>query len=378
MKRFLIVVGLVSLLAVLTGPATAKSFNEAAEDGADYLVAEQLADGGWSWENGGTSASNIAGATGIGLIRYYNIAGGSTYLDAAKDAGDFIRNHTYPSPSTENRFATFDPYYCWQLSLSAGDSTWSDHAATEFFDELTASTYGPSNYDTAGWISVVETGRTGTWVNLRPWEFSTIPVTAKAIGNAGQEAAFKQAILDGLDTLDDTDPDNVYSDLIGVAGGLRGLALDGVTNFTTAVNSPNHSGVNGINSLSGLADYLAGVQNADGSWYWHSDLTSPGDGDKDTQTTAYAVLALEAAGRTLSTNAYDDEVTAGRAWLVTMQEDDTGDPGFGGFYSYPGDSPPINNEVTGEALAALPIIPEPGALSLIGLGLVGLRRRRRR
>lgn len=347
--------------------AQGKTPIQAAKDGADYLVNEQLDDGGWSWENGETSASNIAGATGIGLVRYYNATGGNTYLDAAKAAGDFISNTTYDND--EVRYATFDPYFDWQLSLAAGDNTWSNNAATEFFDTLTAGTYGPDDLDTAGYISYVETARTGTWQNLRPWEFSTIAITAANIGNAGQEALFRQGILDGLNTLDNTAPDTVYCDLIGVAGGVRGLALDGVTTFT-AINSPNHPGVDGISSLSALTDYLVGQQNSDGSWYWHSGLSSPEEGDKDTQTTAYAVLALEATADALSTSVYDDEITLGRSWLVTMQDATTG-----GFWSYPGDSPPINNEVSGEATAAL--VPEPATICLLGLGGLSLLRRRK-
>jgi len=343
---------------------TAQASIQAAKAGADYLVNVQLVDGGWSWENGGTSAENITGATGIGLIRYYDAIGGSGYLNAAKDAGDYIRNHTYTNG--ENRFSTFDPYFSWKLSLSAGDSTWSDHAATQFFDELTAGTYGPNNYDTAGFVSAVQVGRTGTWVNLRPWEFSTIALTARNIGNGGQADLFRQGILDGLNTLDNTAPSNVYRDLIGVTGGVRGLALDGLTTFT-AINSPLHAGINGINTLSGLAGYLVNQQNTDGSWYRHSNLTSPGEDDKDTQTTAYAILALEAAAVAAGTN-YDSQIAVARNWLTTMQDGATG-----GFHSFPGDTDPLNNEVSGEATAAL--VPEPISLMLLSLGPIALLRR---
>ena len=167
----------------------------------------------------------------------------------------------------------------------------------------------------------------------------------------------------------------MYADLIGVAGGARGLALDGVTRFT-AINSPNHGDANGISTLAGLADYLVGEQNADGSWNWHSDSNLTGDGNKDTQTTAYCVLALEAVGKALSVSDYDDEVFDGRTWLVTMQENSDGNA-LGAFYSYPGDSLPLNNEVSGEATAALP---EPATMGLLAIGGLGvlIRRRRRR
>lgn len=365
MTRTISVLAITGLVLYAAAAATAELPIQAMEDGADYLVGEQLSNGGWSWTQGGTAAENITGPTGYGLVRYYEMSGGSTYLDAAKNAGNYIKD-TVKYDNGESRFGTFDPFYCLKLSAVASDSTWTDHAATKFFDELTASTYGPANRDTAAFISTVQAGRAGTWINLLPWEFSTLAVTAASIGNTGQEALFKQAILDGLNTLDNTSPATVYSDLIGVAGGVRGLAMDGVTSFT-AISSPKHAGINGIDSLEELAAYLVSKQNADGSWYWHSALSSPGEDDKDTQTSAYAVLALMAADVALGTSDYADEVSKAQGWLVTMQKSD------GGFYSWPGGTGLTNNEVTGEATSALP---EPATMALLALGGIGMLARR--
>ncbi len=379
MKQLTMILTMVGLM-LASSLAHGGTALDAAKDGADYLVGEQISgtgdptqDGGWTWNSGTTAAVNIAGPTAYGLVRYYNAAGGSAYLDAAKAASDFISNTTYAGG--EARYSTFDPYFNWQLSLAASDNTYSNRTKTEFFDILTAGTYGDANYDTAGWIGAVQTARTGTWVNLRPWEFSTIAVTAKNIGNSGQEALFKQGILDGLETLDNTAPGSVYSDLIGVTGGVRGLALDDVTTFT-AISSSNHAGIDGIDSLLGLANYLADQQNTDGSWYWHSGLATPGEDDKDTQTTSYAVLALEAAADALSISDYDDEIADGRTWLMTMQVTDAG-ASFGGFLSYSGDlGDVINNEISGEAVAAL--VPEPVTMSMLAVGGLALIRRKRR
>jgi hypothetical protein len=366
MNRILAILAVSGLMLLGAGAALAELPIQAMKDGADYLITVQNTDGGFPWEGTGATANNITGPTAYGLLRYYELKGEAGYLDAAKNAGNYIKN-TFKYPEGESRFATFDPFYCWKLSAVAGDSTWSDHAATKFFDELTAGTYGTANFSTAGWISAVQAGRAGTWINLLPWEFSTLAVTAANIGNTGQEALFRQGILDGLNTLDNTSPATVYSDLIGVAGGVRGLALDGVTAFT-AISSTKHGGINGISTLLGLADYLAGEQNADGSWYWSDNLTTPGEDDKDTQITAYAVLALAAADA-LVTSDYADEVALGREWLVTMQKTS------GGFYSYPGDPDLTNNEVSGEATSALP---EPATMAFLAFGGIGMLLRRRR
>jgi hypothetical protein len=134
---------------------------------------------------------------------------------------------------------------------------------------------------------------------------------------------------------------------------VRGLAFGNVLTFP-AINAPNHVAVapcapiTGVTTLQALADILACYQNADGSWNWHSDLSAfggPTESDKDTQVTAYAVLALLEADIALGTTQYADEVALGRSWLRTMQLPD------GGFLSYPGGTQ--NNEVEGEALWAL-------------------------
>ncbi|MFH1746743.1 MAG: right-handed parallel beta-helix repeat-containing protein, partial [Planctomycetota bacterium] len=310
---------------------------------ADHIVGQQCTNGGWGWPHDDCTVTynNITAPIALGLLQAYEMTADAAHLTSATDGGDYDLTSQYTNG--EARFGTLTPHFLWKLTAATGDSTYSDFAAIDFFDELTASTYGPSDYDTAGWIAAVETGRTGTWINLRPWEFQTLGLTADAIGNTGQKALFNQAVLDGLNTLDNTNPGSVYSDLIGLAGGVRGLALNETTTFT-AIVSPNHSGINGISTLEALADKLVSYQNADGSWYWHSNLSSPAADDKDTQTTAYAVMALIAA-QDAGCGPYDDEIADGRDWLWSMQDTD------GGFFSYPGGT--HNTEVEGEVLTAM-------------------------
>src|SRR5690606_23700696 len=85
-----------------------------------------------------------------------------------------------------------------------------------------------------------------------------------------------------------------------------------------------------------------------GSFYWATGdaLPTPATDDEDTQTTAYAVLALIKAQERLPNSNYLAAIEMGKQWLLTMQEAD------GGFMSYPGDTA-YNAEVEAEAIQAL-------------------------
>jgi hypothetical protein len=336
--------------------------------GADHIITDQCLNGGFGWwPHGDCTATynNITGPICLGLLSAYTDTGDVDHLNAALAGGGYDLTSVYGN--MEFRFGAFAPYFLWQLSLASGNPAYSTHAATYFFGELNAGTYGPGNLNTAGWIAAVQAGRTGAWVNLRPWEFHNLIPAATAIGVAGQDALFLQGVLDGLNTLDNTAPATVYSDLIGLAGGVRGLALNGTTSFT-AISSPNHAGISGISTLQGLADMLASYQNPDGSWYWHSNLVGPTASDEDTQTTAYAVLALVAADPLVASD-YSAAVQNARFWLFSMQL------ASGGFLSYPGGDQ--NTEVEGEALSAVSAsggvaVPTVSEWGLIALTMIGV------
>lgn len=309
---------------------------------ADHIVDLQCGSGGWCWETGTgccpDAPFNTIGPIAMGLLNAYQFTGDGTHLASAQLGGDYALIFEYSNG--EGRFGAATPYFLWQLTLVNGDSTYSDFAAVEFFDELSAGTYGPSDYDTAGWIAAVETARSGTLINLRPWEFFDLITTAAAIGNAGQSDAFHAATIAGLETLDT----NEAWDLLGLAGGIIGLGMSDTTTFA-ALSAPNFSDIDGINTLTELADVLVSYQNTNGSWYWWSGVT-PGDpSDEDMQTTAYAVMALLAAQQA-GCGLYDTAIEKARTWMWSLQ-----DPADGGFWGY-GDATNKNTEVVGEALSA--------------------------
>jgi len=333
------------------------------QPGADHIVSDQCPNGGFGWSPHGdctATANNITAPICLGLLGAHVLTGDADHLNAAVAGGGYDLTSVYGNG--EFRFGAFAPYFLWKLSLASGNPAFSNHAATKFFDELSAATYGPSDLDTAGWIAAVQAARAGAYVNLRPWEFHLLPSAATAIGNAGQSGLFQQGVLDGLNTLDI----NQWWDLLGLAGGVRGLALSGTTSFP-AIVSPNFPGINGINNLKDLADKLASYQNPDGSWYWGSNIGGPILSDEDTQTTAYAVLALVAADSLVASD-YSAAVQNARFWLFSMQTVS------GGFLSYPGGDQ--NTEVEGEALSAVsasgwipvPTVSEWGLVVLTALG----------
>ncbi len=341
-KAYLVEVDSIQLLKDKT---VTRSANQVIEAGAIHVAAQQCPNGGFGWPHNDCDNTyhNITPPIIDGVRQAYKIEQNAGYLGVMLNSGNYDLTNQYNNGDA--RFGAFTAYQMWNLSRDSGDSVYYDFTESNFFAELEAGSYGEDDIDTLGWITAVETNRTGAWVNLRPWEFSSLVVIAQRHCRNTQASQFEAALLRGLGTLDNTDSDNVYSDLIGAAGGLLGLARINRLSFS-AINSPLHTGINGIGDLSGLADYLVSQQNSDGSFYWHSNLAMPDDGDKDTQTTSYAILALIKAQERLPGSDYIAAIDLGKAYIMSMQTAD------GGFANYPGDTT-HNTEVEGEALTAI-------------------------
>ncbi len=231
---------------------------------ADYVVASQCAVGGWCWPNGMACCPNppvnTAPPIALGLLNAYAHTSDPDHLAAAELAADWVMAYQYTNG--EARFGSFTAMHLYRLSGVTGDSTYSDWAATEFYDELTAATYGPDDLDTYGWIAAVQAYVPGSGSTCSPgnscttptWPASSETPAALRADTVSQQDAFVGAILAGLNTLDSTT--STYVDYLGVAGGVYGLALNGTTTFP-AIVSPNSALVNGIDSLCDLADVLA-------------------------------------------------------------------------------------------------------------------------
>jgi hypothetical protein len=311
--------------------------------GTEHILDQQCQNGGFGWPHADCSATyhNITAPILLGVLGTYYLTFDGVQLVGALNGGAFDLVYTYANG--EARFGSFTALYMLRLGNVAGNTTFLDHVEVNLFDELAAGTYGPDDFDTAGWIANIQTGRSGAWVNLRPWEFQALISVSKALGQPGQDDLFEAAILDGLDTLDNSDSSAVFSDILGVAGAVKGLADARILSFPPIV-APLHGGVNGIDNLQDLAAYLASLQNPSGSWYWHSNLSAPTTGDEDVQTTAYATLALLAVDK-LTAASYQPATESARDWMLSLQLPD------GGFPQWPGGDE--NTEVEGEALTAI-------------------------
>ena len=348
--------------AVLLPASYAKAdLASAIQDGADRVDSLQHTDGKWGWPlTAPPTYNNITGPIGIGQVSAYGETGDSDHLTSATDAGDALVG------LTADWVGTYNPMFLLELYNETGTASYLTQAQS-FYSDLDAGTYTRSSidYDTNGFIALTQANRAGTWVNLLPWEFAPLTYAASQAGNATQESAFLQAMKDGIETLDNSDPNTVYSDIIGLAGGVMGLSL------MNEDFDPTAGAYAAANSTADLADTLANLQNPNGSWNWHSNLVSPVAGDEDLQTTAYAILALDAAN---DSSQYDDAIVNARNYLVSSQL------GNGGWNSSPGGSE--NAEVDGEIVWALSatasVVPEPSSLVLCGLGLALIASRNRK
>ena len=320
-------------------------YDEAVINGAIHVLAQQCDDGGWGWPHNecSTSAHNITAPIVDGVFRAFEVSGLSVFMNAALAAGDFNLTSTYTSNGSA-RLSSQTALTLWNLSYMTGDDSYRDWVANGFYEALLAGTYGSNaDWDTADFIDAVR-NPPGPWINLRPWEFASQALAAERYCYPGIADQFTDAILDGRATLDNTDPGAVYSDVIGLAGAVQGLARVNRLTFPE-IFAANHAAVNGESTLLGLANALVDIQNTNGSFNWHSNLAAPSAGDEDTQATTNAVLALIEAQERLPEENFLSAIEEGKAWLLTQQDAD------GGFFSNPGGT--HNIEVEAEAINAL-------------------------
>lgn len=356
MKKLIAICAVVAMVLVVSGVAQADVF----VNGGDRLIEMQNADGGWGWELTGTSATNSAGPCGPGLLSAYAATNDAKYLTAAELAGDFVITRPCDTYTYRPSVGTFMK----MLSDVTGDSKYVDAVKTNYYDTLQAGTfeYKGTTYNTDSYIAYINTARTGQgYPNLAIWDIGNLAAGMATVGVVQTELdKLATAIETGLNTWDQ---DESYSGL-GIAGGVYALATMG-RDLSLPIAAEND--ISGKQTLIELADVLIGGQAPSGGFgeYFYY----PVDGYEGVQETAFAIKALQAVDAVR----YASEIAAAQNWLVDVQLS-TG--GWSGEWAG-GDITTENNQVTGQALWA---VPEPSTFALLGFGALSLlliRRRRK-
>ncbi len=133
--------------------------------GAEHILDQQCHNGGFGWPHADCSTT------------YHNVTGTrSSWVSSAlgpsprTGTSSWARSTAAPSiwpipiPTGRRDSSTFTPFFMGTLAVAADNTTFSTHVSVNLFDALAAGTYGPDDFDTAGWIASIEVGRSGAWV----------------------------------------------------------------------------------------------------------------------------------------------------------------------------------------------------------------------
>lgn len=311
-----------------TARLAAASPIDALQNGADRLVGLQNTDGGWDWplddgNPGNVSPRNTIGPIAMGLAQAYYQTGDAGHAASLTQAGVLLLSKT-------NNFSPSDGYLAAQLDQVFGGTTYRAHVTANFYGPLADGTYNRNGagtlYDTAGYVNLIRTSRSGSQANMAAWDIGMGLVGAVMAG--ADTAAWVAGVKAEIDELDAND----YYDVIGLAGALYGLAIAGET------YAPTTGAHLGANNLMDLANNLVNYQIDGGGFAWNSGYVIPNDGNEAVQETAYAMLALDSVDRAT----FSSHISGAADYLLSVQ---LGSGGWENYVSY-GE----NNEVTGEAL----------------------------
>ena len=298
------------------------------QNGGDRLADLQNDDGGWDWplDDGNpasASPTNTVGPISRGLAEAYVFTSHTDHLVALQDVGTFLLAKT-------NNFSPSDGYLAATLDEVFGGTTYTDHVWNNFYAPLANGTYDRNGagtaYDTAGYVNLIRTNRSGAIANIAAWDIGIGLVGAASVG--ADTTAWINGVKAEIDELNGAG----YYDVIGLAGAVYGLAYVGEDYDPTA---GEHAAASNLNDLGAV---LASYQISSGGFAWNSYYVIPNDGNETVQETAYAILALNMLDRA----GYLSVTQAAADYIESVQL------GTGGWENYPSDGE--NNEVTGEAL----------------------------
>ncbi len=335
--------------AVILLVSTASCLAGSTSDAADWLQAQQDAAGWFPWTPSTSPPTNTQGPSGMGMLNAYLHTKSGAYLLSATENGDYMLNTMWVNISVytdgDPRFATHDPLFMESLSLATANSQYADFVQVNFWDKLSAGTYGESNnMGAAEYGAAVVNGRASQGiVEMSPWDLSATAIAAHLAGEDAICAALMGAVLSGLEA---TTAAGGY-DVIGLAGAVWASAITGID------LDPTVGAYSGADSTADLAAALAAVTTTanDGAWLYDSTLDPSDSTNADTQTTAFAIAALNAFDR----STYLGQIARGVAFIRSLQQAD------GQFLCWPG--APLDAtgsvEVNAEAISSIVYVAPP-------------------
>ncbi len=329
-SSLLILVLLLSFSLVTATPVAAQTsdadIEAAALAAAARLVATQNNDGGWEWENpdtdpatGTPSPYNTLGVTAQGVLDIYRINRDTAYLTACIAAYDAMVINAGDDDPAKHRIRGPDIPFLVELSEVTGNDTYATFAKERY--EAAVTEFGGGT--ATGFAEYIRDIRIGQgWQALVAWDIDLYVQGALALhrnfpggGYDAHAVAMAEVIYKWL-----------YVDAPGFNFGDTEMDEYWLT-YTGAIEAFATTGTHAT-EVEALVDDLLGSQETDG----HFEGIGAG---WDTQTTAYAVMALLKVG----------ETAAARAGAEYLEGDQFGNGGIGDEVE--------NTEVTSEMTQAI-------------------------
>jgi len=291
---------------------------------ADYLVANQNAQGYWDYETA------FVGESTIGLCDAYlelpSAPNRAQYKSSAETAGAYIWSSAGYNSSTH--LWGVPPYAAEAYALTRLSDISSDPSnnqwrvsLVDFFNQVRT-----RQGQTQGFIDGIISNYPSDQKGVALYDLSRFGVAAQYVNDV-DTPLWRQSIIDLLGEIGDSD----YYQVFGFAAAVWALnATGGLDNTVISGTSPYFNG----KTLAELPDMLAALQAPDGSFYWNLDGTEPGG----TDVTFLATLALDSVG------GYETQVENAINTLASGVDSDgacylvIGDPSSGSGYYFSGET----------------------------------------
>lgn len=311
LKKFTFIILSLALVLALGAPvalAKGKARKPAIHDAADRVVAMQRADadweGTWYWYVGSSyNATNLTGATALGLLEAYNDTKDAAYLEASRDAASFIMTHLGSAATgTQHHVRTTaaDIVFLHRLAQVTGDTSYATRANAEWAN---LASFWPTAGDLDALFRTID--------RRSAWDLAFYLEAAHLSGNSAWADEAAAIIADTGDSFYYDSSNNWYA--LNLAGTIRALVSSGYGSEYGAEVSAM------LDTLIGLVDKENGV----GGYV---------------QDSAYAAMAFNTVGG--AATKYGNDL--GR-WLAENQETNGGWIEAGDEFA----------EINGEALRAL-------------------------